>query len=68
MRRPSLLLLVLPALLGGGCATLVEPLPREAEVHRARTPDGWELELVRYAARPAAAGRPVLLCHGITAN
>jgi len=68
MRRPSLLLLVLPALLGGGCATLVEPLPREAEVHRARTPDGWELELVRYAARPAATGRPVLLCHGITAN
>ena len=57
------------AALAAGCAgSLVEPLPREAELHRARTPDGWELTLVRYRARPEAAGRPVLLCHGISAN
>lgn len=57
------------SLLCCGCAsTLVEALPREAEVHRVRTPDGWQLELVRYQARPEATGRPVLLCHGINAN
>jgi len=60
---------VAAALLGSGCyGTYVDPLPREAEVHRPRTPDGWELEMVRYAARPEAKGRPVLLCHGINAN
>jgi len=55
--------------LAPGCAgSLVEPLPREAEIHHARTPDGWELVLVRYRARAEPAGRPVLLCHGISAN
>ncbi|HYV46362.1 MAG TPA: alpha/beta fold hydrolase [Myxococcaceae bacterium] len=57
------------ALLCSGCfGAYLEPLPKEAEVHHPRTPDGWDLEMVRYAARPEAKGRPVLLCHGINAN
>jgi len=57
------------ALLFSGCfGAYREPLPKEAELHHPRTPDGWELEMVRYAARPEAKGRPVLLCHGINTN
>jgi pimeloyl-ACP methyl ester carboxylesterase len=60
--------LALIALVACGCASYREPLPKEAEVHHPRTPDGWELVMVRYAAQPEAKGRPVLLCHGINAN
>ncbi len=57
------------ALLLAGCANLrVVPLPAEAERHRPKTADGWEISLVRYRAVGAPTGRPVLLCHGISAN
>ena len=63
MKRVLLLLLL------GGCANLrVVPLPQEAERHRPKTADGWELSLVRYRAVGPVTGRPVLLCHGISAN
>ncbi|MFZ5439716.1 MAG: alpha/beta fold hydrolase [Myxococcota bacterium] len=63
MRALSLVLLL------AGCAGVqVVPLPKEAELHRARTDDGWELSLVRYRAVGAPKGPPVLLCHGISAN
>lgn len=53
----------------GGCAgALFEPLPKEAQIHHLRTTDGWELQIVRYAAQGEARGRPVLLCHGINSN
>lgn len=56
-------------LLLSGCANLrVIPLPQEAERHRPKTADGWELSLVRYRAVGPVSGRPVLLCHGISAN
>jgi poly(3-hydroxyalkanoate) synthetase len=62
------LVLVFLVLLGG-CANLrVVPLPRDAERYRPRTGDGWELSLVRYRAVGPVTGRPVLLCHGISAN
>ncbi|MDX2010910.1 MAG: alpha/beta fold hydrolase [Myxococcaceae bacterium] len=52
-----------------GCAGLrVVPLPPEAERHRPKTKDGWELSLVRYRPQGPVTGRPVLLCHGISAN
>lgn len=51
------------------CASLrVVPLPKEAELHRAKTDDGWGIELVRYKAQGEPRGLPVLLCHGISAN
>ncbi len=51
------------------CANLrVVPLPAEAERHRPKTSDGWEISLVRYRPTGAPTGRPVLLCHGISAN
>ncbi|HEY8208025.1 MAG TPA: alpha/beta fold hydrolase [Myxococcaceae bacterium] len=56
------------ALLACGCAAYQEPLPKEAELHHPRTPDGWDLEMVRYAPRQPVTGRPVLLCHGINTN
>lgn len=63
MKRVLLLLLL------GGCANLrVVPLPQEAERHRPKTADGWELSLVRYRGVGPVTGRPVLLCHGISAN
>ena len=35
-------------LLLAGCASLqVAPLPKEAERHRARTTDGWEVSMTR---------------------
>jgi polyhydroxyalkanoate synthase len=40
------------------------PLPAAAELHRAMTSDGVEISMVRYPGK----GRPVLLCHGISAN
>jgi len=40
------------------------PLPDTAETYRAKTNDGVEISLVRYRG----AGRPVLMCHGISAN
>lgn len=45
-----------------------EPLTKEAIAHRVKTSDGWELALVQYKAHGPAKGRPVLLCHGISAN
>lgn len=60
---------VLVVSLLSGCAHLyVDPLPADAIAHRARTDDGWELELVQYTPKGPAKGRPVLLCHGISAN
>jgi pimeloyl-ACP methyl ester carboxylesterase len=57
------------ALVLTGCAHLRrQPLPPEAEPHRAKTADGWELAMVRYPARGKATGRPVILVHGIAAN
>ncbi len=54
-------------LLLSACVRTV-PLPDRALVQRATTDDGWELELVRYDAQGPVTGRPVLLCHGISAN
>lgn len=65
MRRPAALALLAVT---GCAASYIDPLPKEAEHHRALTSDGWELELVRYAAQGDRRGRPVLLCHGINAN
>jgi pimeloyl-ACP methyl ester carboxylesterase len=65
------------ACLASGCvvsSVFSEDLPATAEPHRARTDDGWELELVRYrppaVTGPAAhaTGRPVLLVHGMGGN
>lgn len=57
------------ALLLTSCAGLqVVPLPPEAEVHRARTDDGWVISLTRYKPSGPAKGPPVVLCHGIGAN
>jgi pimeloyl-ACP methyl ester carboxylesterase len=56
-------------LLASGCAAWrVVPLPPEAERHRAKTADGWEIELTRYRAQGEVKGPPVVLCHGISAN
>ncbi|MBK7858556.1 MAG: alpha/beta hydrolase [Archangiaceae bacterium] len=62
MKHLALLLLAL-----AGCVREV-PLPDFAERHRPMTDDGLELSMVRYRARGEPAGRPVLLCHGISAN
>ncbi len=51
----------------GGCVKNV-PLPALAERHRPTTDDGWEISMVRYRAVGTPTGRPVLLCHGISAN
>jgi lysosomal acid lipase/cholesteryl ester hydrolase len=52
-----------------GCAGLqIVPLPSEAETHRAKTDDGWEISLTRYRAKGEKKGRPIVLCHGISAN
>lgn len=67
MKKPAAAAL-LPLLVSGCFGAYHEPLPKEAEVHHARTPDGWDLQMVRYAAQPEAKGRPVLLCHGINTN
>lgn len=57
------------AVLLSSCAALQPiPLPKEAEVHRARTTDGWEIALTRYKAVGPTKGLPVVLCHGISAN
>lgn len=61
MRALALLLLVT------GCVRLV-PLPEHAEKHRPTTPDGSAISLVRYTPSGVPTGRPVLLCHGISAN
>ncbi|MDP1828530.1 MAG: alpha/beta fold hydrolase [Archangium sp.] len=63
--RASLLLIVLLT----SCAALQPiPLPPEAELHRAKTDDGWEISLTRYRAVGEPKGPPVVLCHGISAN
>ncbi len=52
-----------------GCASrYAHPLPAEAVTHRAKTADGWEIALVQYKPEGTPKGRPVLLCHGISAN
>ncbi|MBX5482067.1 MAG: alpha/beta fold hydrolase [Myxococcaceae bacterium] len=52
-----------------GCASwFAHPLPPEARTFRAKTDDGWELGLVQYLPEGTPTGRPVLLCHGISAN
>ncbi|MFL5319908.1 MAG: alpha/beta fold hydrolase [Myxococcaceae bacterium] len=63
------MIVVALVLLTSGCASLWnKPLPREAVHHRVKTDDGYELSLVRYEAKGAVTGRPVLLVHGISAN
>lgn len=62
--RAVLLALLLPAC----AATRFVPLPPDAETHRAKTGDGWEIALTRYRPRGGATGLPVVLCHGISAN
>lgn len=55
--------------MASGCAALHwVPLPAQAELHRAKTADGWELALVRYRPVGAPTGRPVILVPGISAN
>lgn len=49
-----------------GCAHF--PMHPNAEVHRAKTADGWELALTHYNPIGPAKGRPILLVHGISAN
>lgn len=61
-------LLALTLLLSGCAGLQVVPLPPQAEVHRAKTDDGWEISLVRYKPTGPVKGRPVVLCHGIAAN
>ncbi len=42
---------------------------RGAELHRARTRDGWDIALYRYPAPPGSERHfPVLLCHGLGSN
>ncbi len=66
MKRAALALALLWL---SGCAHWWgDPLPKRARVHRAKTADGWELSLVQYPAQGTPRGRPVLLCHGISAN
>ncbi len=57
----------LAGLLLCSCVRFV-PLPDTAELHRPRTRDGLELALVRYRPEGTPSGRPVLMCHGISAN
>lgn len=71
MTAPRLRTLVAALLAAGLCGCheqYVEPLPKSAVKLRARTSDGWELALVHYPARGERTGRPVVLCHGISAN
>jgi pimeloyl-ACP methyl ester carboxylesterase len=58
------------AVLLAGCAMGPErsALPKEAIRHTAVTADGWGLSLVQYLPTRPPTGRPVLLCHGISAN
>ena len=59
----------LVAFLFTSCAALRPiPLPKEAETHRAKTKDGWEISLTRYKPIGPVKGLPVVLCHGISAN
>lgn len=60
--------LLLLALLSSCAALRPVPLPKEAESHRAKTADGWEISLTRYKAIGPIKGLPVVLCHGISAN
>lgn len=61
--------LILVLLLTSSCAaTRFVPLPPEAEAHRAKTDDGWEIALTRYQPKGPPTGPPVILCHGISAN
>lgn len=60
---------LLVAVSTSGCAHgRGQALPPEAAHHRVTTRDGFSLELVRYPARGAPSGPPVLLVHGISAN
>lgn len=49
------------------CVRLV-PLPDTAETFHPTTRDGVEISLVRYKPVGPETGRPVLMCHGISAN
>jgi polyhydroxyalkanoate synthase len=68
--RPASALVLAAALAATGCSTTgyIEPLPKEATHFRAKTSDGWELALVRYLPQEPTKRRPVLLCHGVSAN
>lgn len=58
---------LLVLLLASACVRRV-PLPEGTELFRAKTNDGWSLELVRYRPQGEPTGRPVLLLHGLGAN
>jgi pimeloyl-ACP methyl ester carboxylesterase len=65
------LLAVLVAFSAAHCALIqwaAGPPPAPAEFHRAKTRDGWEIELRRYKPAGAPQGPPVLCLHGIVAN
>ncbi|MFO0596254.1 MAG: alpha/beta fold hydrolase [Myxococcaceae bacterium] len=55
------------ALFASACVHVV-PLPPQAESHRAKTDDGWDISLTRYHPIGPAKGPPIVLCHGISAN
>lgn len=62
-------LAVLVLLSAGSCARFFGiPRSTEAKTYAVPTADGWKVSLVRYPARGRPRGRPVLLCHGISAN
>lgn len=64
----TLLLFALAGALAGCPKYYDRPLPKEAELHRAQTQDGYSLALVRYAPHGQVKGRPTLLVHGIAGN
>jgi pimeloyl-ACP methyl ester carboxylesterase len=75
--RLQLLLLLaclLPLFCSGACQAgralwSPPPLSQQAEQHRTRTADGWELQLVHYPPKsPLPGRRPLLLLHGIITN
>lgn len=61
-------LVLLGACLTACPSSYLEPRPEAAIAHRARTGDGWEVSLHQYKPVGPSRGRPVLLCHGISAN
>ena len=66
-RRPCFRVSLPLLLVLAGCAHFV-PLPPQAELHRAKTMDGWEIALVRYRPEGIPSGLPVILVPGISAN
>ncbi|MFT3708848.1 MAG: alpha/beta hydrolase [Archangium sp.] len=57
---------VVTLLITAGCAHF--PVHPAAQAQKAKTDDGWEIALTHYAAVGETKGRPIILCHGISAN